>query len=57
ASVPVGQRPWNMAISPDGRRLFVAIGRSNSVTVVDTESLEVVTQVPVGERPWGVAIR
>ena len=34
--VPVGKRPWNMAITPDGRKLYVACGRSNAVAVVDT---------------------
>ncbi len=45
-----------MAITPDGRKLYVANGRSNSVSVIDTEQLNVTTEIPVGELPWGVAI-
>jgi YVTN family beta-propeller protein len=57
AEVPVGKRPWNMALTPDGRKLYVACGRSNAVAVVDTTSYAKVTEIPVGELPWGVAIR
>jgi YVTN family beta-propeller protein len=56
ATIPVGQRPWNMALTPDGERLYVANGRSNSVTAIDTRSNAPVAQIAVGERPWGVAI-
>jgi len=56
ATVPVGQRPWNMALTPDGRKLYVANGRSNSVSVIDTESNTKVRDVPVGTLPWGVVI-
>ena len=38
AAIPVGKRPWNMALTPDGRKLYVACGRSNAVAVVDTRS-------------------
>ena len=56
ARIPVGKRPWNMAITPDGRKLYVACGRSNAVAVIDTESNTKIADVPVGELPWGVAI-
>jgi len=54
--VPVGRRPWNMAMSPDGRKLYVACGRSNTVAVVDTASATKIAEIAVGELPWGVAI-
>jgi YVTN family beta-propeller protein len=56
ATIPVGKRPWNMAITPDGKKLYVANGRSNSVTVIDTERLTASGEVSVGEMPWGVVI-
>ena len=56
AEIPVGQRPWNMALTPDGKKLYVANGRSNSVSVIDTGALKVIKDVPVGEMPWGVVI-
>jgi len=54
--VPVGQRPWGIALTPDGRKLYTANGPSNDVTVVDTDRLTVIKKIPVGKIPWGVAI-
>jgi YVTN family beta-propeller protein len=45
-----------MAITPDGKKLYVANGRSNSVSVIDTEGLAVSNEIKVGEIPWGVVI-
>ena len=56
ASVEVGERPWGIDLTKDGRYLYTANGPSNDVSVVDTETMTVVATVPVGERPWGVAI-
>ena len=39
------------------RLLYVANGRSASVSVVDTATLVRRLDVPVGEFPWGVVIR
>ena len=57
ATVPVGRRPWNMAVTPDGKKLYVANGRSNSVSVIDTATNQKITDITVGELPWGVVIR
>jgi len=57
ATIAVGKRPWNMAITPDGTKLYVANGRSNSVSVIDTASARKVADIAVGELPWGVVIR
>ena len=57
ATVPVGKRPWNMAITPDGKKLYVANGRSNSVSLIDTDSNQVLHEIAVGELPWGVVFR
>jgi YVTN family beta-propeller protein len=46
-----------MAITGDGKKLYVACGRSNAVAVIDTESRTKIAEVPVGVLPWGVAIR
>ena len=50
-SIVVGRRPWGIALSPDGRRLYTADGRSNSVSVIDTKTRKVIAAIPVGERP------
>jgi YVTN family beta-propeller protein len=57
ATIPVGQRPWNMALTPDGKKLYVANGRSNSVSVIDTAQRVKLRDIPVGKLPWGVMIR
>jgi len=54
--IPVGARPWGIALSKDGRRLYTANGPSNDVTIVDTSSLSVLKKVPVGKGPWGVVL-
>jgi YVTN family beta-propeller protein len=43
-------------LTPDGKKLYVANGRSGSVSVIDTAALKKLADVPVGELPWGVAI-
>ena len=52
----VGGRPWGIAVSPDGRKLYTANGPSGDVSVVDIASGAVEKQVKVGGSPWGVAV-
>ena len=40
----------------DGKKLYVANGVANTVSVVDTEARAVTATIRVGQRPWGVAI-
>lgn len=54
--VGVGERPWGVAATPDGRFLFTANGPSNDVAMVNASTMQVVARFPVGERPWGVAV-
>ncbi|MGH8219967.1 MAG: cytochrome D1 domain-containing protein [Steroidobacteraceae bacterium] len=56
AEIPVGKRPWGLALTPDHRYIYTANGPSNDVTVVDTRTLKVVKKIPVGRSPWGVVI-
>ena len=55
-SVPVGERPWGLAVSADGRMVYTANGPSNDVSAVDVATRTVVARVKVGDRPWGVAL-
>jgi len=48
--------PAGMALSPDGRFLYVACNGDNSLAVVDTTTRAVVKQIPVGYFPYGVAV-
>lgn len=50
----VGQRVWNLALSPDERRLYATNGNSNDISVLDLASDRVVTSLGVGRAPWGV---
>lgn len=56
AEVPVGARPWGMALTPNAQLLFTANGPSNDVSIVNASTLKVVRKVAVGRSPWGVAI-
>ncbi len=58
ASIPVGSRPRGIAITPDGKFLYVANQASSSVSVIQVESLEVTDTIaiPGGGSPYGVAV-
>ncbi len=56
AEVPVGTRPWGIALSADGTRLYTANGPSNDVSIVDTSALRTIRKIPVGRSPWGVVL-
>ena len=48
--------PVDLAVSPDGERLYVVCENSDSMIVVDRTGGAVVGEVPVGKRPHGVAV-
>jgi PQQ-dependent catabolism-associated beta-propeller protein len=50
----VGQRVWNLAFSPDERRLYTTNGNSNDLSVLDLAADRVVKSLGVGRAPWGV---
>ena len=52
----VGQRPWGIAASADGRVLVTANGPSKDVSLVDAATGVVRTRVPVGGTAWGVLV-
>src|SRR5690606_41086335 len=49
-------KPVGVVVSPDGKRVYVANGHANSVSVIDAEMNRVIATIPVGRRPWGLAI-
>jgi YVTN family beta-propeller protein len=57
ARIPVGRRPWGLALSRDGRWLYTANGLSDTVSMIDTRTRHVVASIRVGKRPWGLATR
>jgi YVTN family beta-propeller protein len=46
-----------MALTANGAKLYVANGRSNSISVIDTGNNALLRTIDVGALPWGVAIR
>jgi PQQ-dependent catabolism-associated beta-propeller protein len=48
--------PVGIAVSPDGRTLYVANGHAHSVSVIDADSKRLIADVPVGRRPWGIDV-
>ena len=51
-------RPASLALEPgpEGKKLYVANGLTNDMTIIDMETLKPEKSVPVGRLPWGVAI-
>ena len=45
-------QPVGMRFAKDGKNLFIALGPSNRVAVVDADSFEVKDYILVGQRPW-----
>ncbi|MFQ5738665.1 MAG: beta-propeller fold lactonase family protein [Acidobacteriota bacterium] len=48
--------PQNLAVSPDGRRLYATARDSDALLVIDLEQRRLVDVIPVGRRPFGVAL-
>ena len=56
ATIPVGDLPMGVAVTPDTTRVYVSNERSNSVSVIDTATRAVVATVPVGQSPKGIRV-
>ncbi len=52
----VGKRPWGLALSPDGKRLFVLNGLSDDVTIIDVAAKRPVRTSRTGLVPHSVEI-
>lgn len=48
--------PVGMALAPDGKTAYVALGRANHVAAVDVASRQVRGHVLVGRRAWGLGL-
>lgn len=51
-----GVGPSGMAVSPDGRRLYVAESGINAIAVLDTDTLAVLGHIPTAWYPYRVAV-
>ena len=52
-TITVGQMPAEVSFSDDGKKVFVANGMSNSVSVIDAVSKQVLENTTVGNYPVG----
>ena len=55
-SIAVGHYPWDVAVSQDGRRAYIANCLDNSVSIVDSASDTVTGTVTVGTYPCRIAV-
>ncbi|HKW44469.1 MAG TPA: GH92 family glycosyl hydrolase, partial [Candidatus Eremiobacteraceae bacterium] len=56
APIIVGELPRALAVSPDGKRVYVSDNGANVVSVVDTNLRRVIATVSVGRSPWGIGV-
>ena len=56
AATPLYKTPFNLAVSRDGRRLYVVCEASDSLVVVDTTTRVVVDEIGVGNLPHGICL-
>ena len=54
--IPVGQSPYGIAITPDGKTAYVSNSGSATVTPIDLALKRPGVPIPVGQRPQGIAI-
>ncbi len=48
--------PAGLQASPDGKTMYVGLGRANHVAVIDVPTRTVKAMVPAGKRVWGVGL-
>jgi len=53
----VGQRVWNLAFSPDQKRVYTTNGVSNDMSIIDLEAMKVTKSIAVGRYPWGLVVK
>ena len=54
-SIPVGDEPEGVALSPDERFLYVTVEGENKLAVIDVATRRVIAKVAVGQRPRSIA--
>jgi len=57
ARIPVGHNPRGVALSPDGKRLYVANRLDDNIAVIDTASSQVVSTMDLGGPKTADALR
>jgi YVTN family beta-propeller protein len=55
-SIKVGASPFAVTVSPITEMVYVVMGGSNEVWVIDPDRQQILSKIPVGEVPDGIAI-
>ncbi len=53
----VGQRVWNLAFSPDQKKVYTTNGVSNDISIIDLDQMKVIQSIAVGRYPWGLVVK
>jgi YVTN family beta-propeller protein len=53
-TITVGKVPVGIAVTPDGRQVVAANRRSNTVSIIDAATRQVIATLPVGDEPWAL---
>jgi YVTN family beta-propeller protein len=56
-SLAVGRNPWGLAMTADGRTLYVSSNTDNHIMIVDAETMKVLNTIPSEKDPNGIALR
>lgn len=54
--IPVGTDPRDVAVTPDGKKVYVTNHFDGTVSVIDTSTYTVTKTIPVDHLPWGVDV-
>jgi YVTN family beta-propeller protein len=55
-SAPCGRRPYDVALAPDGSRVYVSDWAQRTILVLDPDGLRTIARIGVGEHPNQMAI-
>src|SRR6202046_5447407 len=56
ATIPTGQRPRGIAVSRDGKSVFVALGDDDTIQIFDTKTYQNLGELPSGPDPEQFAL-
>jgi YVTN family beta-propeller protein len=55
-SIQVGSHPHGIALTPDGKKAYVANFDDKTVSVIDTATNKLVGSIQMGRGPFGISI-
>ena len=56
ATLPVGNEPRGVVLTPDAARAYIVVSGENAVEVLDLKARRRVARIPVGAEPWFAAL-